>query len=137
MLRLIRLLIAAVAAAYLIVFAVQNRGAVEIVVWPGVVPIAAPVWGVVLAAVIAGVLLGGVSVWLTSMGWRARAAAAMRRLRAQEERQAAAERREEQAAAMRAAERRKQAEAEERARPVGPALAAPSTGTKPLAISSG
>ncbi|MFP4360344.1 MAG: hypothetical protein ACLFTG_06635, partial [Alphaproteobacteria bacterium] len=85
---------------------------------------------------VAGVLLGGVSIWLAGMGWRARAAAAMRKLRAQEERQAAAERREEQAAAMRAAERRKQAEREERAKPVGPALAAPTTGTKPLAISS-
>jgi uncharacterized integral membrane protein len=136
MLRLIRLLIAAVAAAYLIVFAVQNRGAVEVVVWPGVVPIAAPLWGVVLAAVVAGVILGGVSIWLAGMGWRARAAAAMRKLRAQEERQTAAERREERAAAMREAERRKRAEAEEKARPVGPALAAPSTGTKPLALSS-
>jgi len=136
MLRLIRLLIAAVAAAYLIVFAVQNRSAVEVVLWPGVVPIAAPIWGVALAAVVAGVILGGVSIWLAGMGWRARAAAAMRKLRAQEERQAAAERREEQAAAMRAAERRKQAEQEERAKPVGPALAAPTTGTKPLAITS-
>jgi uncharacterized integral membrane protein len=136
MLRLIRLLIAAVAAAYLIVFAVQNRSAVEIVVWPGVVPIAAPIWGVVLAAVVAGVILGGISIWLAGMRWRTRAAAAMRRVRAQEERQAAAERREEQAAAMRAAERRKQVEREERAKPAGPALAAPTGGTKPLAISS-
>lgn len=136
MLRLIRMLIAAVAAAYLLVFAVQNRVAVEVVVWPGVVPIAAPLWGVVLAAVVAGVVFGGLSIWLAGMGWRARAGAAMRRLRAQEERQAAAERREEQAAAMRAAERRKRAEAEDRARPVGPALAAPTSGTKPLAITS-
>jgi len=136
MLRLIRLLIAAVAAAYLIVFAVQNRAAVEVVVWPGVVPIAAPLWGVALAAVVFGVALGGVSIWLAGMRWRARAAAALRRVRAQEERQAATERREEQAAAMRAAERRKEAEREDRAKPVGPALAAPSSGTKPLAISS-
>jgi hypothetical protein len=100
------------------------------------VPIAAPLWGVVLAAVVAGVILGGISIWLAGMGWRARASAAMRRLRAQEQRQAAAERREEQAAAVRAAERRKQAEREERAKPVGPALAAPTSGTKPLAISS-
>jgi uncharacterized membrane protein (DUF106 family) len=136
MLRLIRLLIAAVAAAYLIVFAVQNRGAVDIVLWPGLVPITAPVWSIALIATIFGIVLGGVSVWLAGLSWRSRAAAAQRRLRAQEERREAAERREEQAAAMRAAERRKEAEADQRGRPVGPALAAPVTGTKPLAISS-
>lgn len=136
MLRLIRLLAAAVAAAYLIVFAVQNRATVEIVLWPGLVPIAAPVWGLALAAVVVGVLLGGIAIWLAGMAWRARAAAALRRLQAQERRQEAAERREEQAAALREAERRKQADAERKAQPVGPALAAPSTGTEPLAISS-
>lgn len=136
MLRFIRLLIAAVAAAYLVVFAVQNRAVVDIVLWPGLIPIAAPVWGVVLAATVLGIVLGGLSIWLAGYGWRSRAAAAQRRLRAQEQRREAAERREEQAAAMRAAERRKAADAEHKGKPVGPALAAPSTGTKPLALSS-
>ncbi len=81
MLRLIRLLIAAVAAAYLIAFAVQNRDAVEVVVWPGVVPIAAPAWGVVLAAVVAGLLPGRVAVWPSRTARPARGAAAARQPR--------------------------------------------------------
>jgi hypothetical protein len=136
MLSLIRLLIAAVAGVYLIVFAVQNRAAVDIVLWPGLVPITLPVWGFGLVALLIGALLAAVAVWLSGLRWRSRAAAAVRKLRAQEERRQAAERREEQAAALRAAERRKQAEVEAKNRPAGPALAAPARGTSPLAISS-
>ncbi len=136
MLRLIRLLIAAVVGVYLIVFAVQNRDAVDILLWPGLVPITLPVWAFGLLALIGGALLAAVVLWLSGLGWRARAAAAQRKLRAQEQRREAAERREEQAAALRAAERRKAAEAEAKSRPAGPALAAPARGTNPLALSS-
>jgi uncharacterized integral membrane protein len=136
MLRLLRLLVAAVAAVYLVVFAVQNRAPIDVVLWPGAQEITLPVWGLGLVGIVLGVVLAGVVIFFGGMGWRSEAIAAKRKLRAQERRREAAERREEQAAALRAAERRKRAEEEEKKRPAGPALAAPARGTRPLAISS-
>jgi uncharacterized integral membrane protein len=135
MLRLIRLLIAAVAALYLVVFAVQNRGAVDIVLWPGFVPLTLPVWGLVLATTVIGVILCGVVMWLYSLGWRSEAARAQRTLKAQEVRRQMAEQREEERAAAQAAARR--AAAESQAKGNGTATTPPViAGTKPLALSS-
>ena len=135
MLRLIRYLIAAVAALYLVVFAVQNRGSVDVVLWPGLVPINLPIWGLVLVTVIVGVVLCGVVMWLSGMRWRAEASRAQRVLRSQEVRRQLAEQREEERAAAAAAARRAAAEEAERTKPATPALA-PSAASKPLAISS-
>ncbi len=135
MLRLIRYLIAAAAALYLVVFAVQNRGLVDVVLWPGLVPITLPLWGLVLATAVVGVILCGVVMWLSGMRWRAEASRAQRVLRSQEVRRQLAEQREEERAAAAAAARRAEAEKAEQVKPAGPALA-PSTGTKPLAITS-
>lgn len=137
MLRLLRLLIAAAAAVYLIVFAVQNRGTVDLVLWPGLVPISLPVWGLTLAAIVTGVVLSGIAIWLGGWGWRSRASEAQRKLRNQELRRQSAERREEEVAAQQAAARRKAAESQKGTIAAAPALAAPAHGTKPLALSSG
>lgn len=133
MMRLIRLLIAAVAAVYLIVFAVQNRDVVDVVVWPhtSFAPLSLPVWGVLLSGIVIGIVLAAIAVWLGGWRWRSRAAAAHRTLRSQERRQEAAERREEYAAAQRAAERRKAAELEKKRTPAlaAPSAQAPATGS--------
>lgn len=132
MLRLIRLLIAATAALYLVVFAVQNRGDVDVVLWPGLVALTLPLWTLVMAALVIGVVLCGIVMWLYSLGWRAEASRAQRTLKAQENRRQLAERREEERAAAEAAARRAEAEAKARTMPPAPALA----GTKPLALPS-
>ncbi len=136
MVRLLRLLIAAAAAVYLVSFAIQNRDVVDIVYWPNIAPVTVPVWGIAIGALAAGVVLAGIVIWLGGIGWRARAAEAQRKLRSQEARRAAAERREEEIAAARAAERRKAADTEQKVRPGAPALARTAAGTKPLALSS-
>ncbi|TVQ34521.1 MAG: DUF1049 domain-containing protein [Geminicoccaceae bacterium] len=135
MLRLIRYLLAAAAALYLVVFAVQNRGLVDVVIWPGLVPLTVPVWGLVLAVLVVGVLLAGIVLWLSGMRWRAEATRAQRVLRSQEVRRQINEQREEERAAAAAAERRAKAEAAAKNKPAAPALA-PTTGTKPLALPS-
>ena len=131
--RLIRLLIAAVAALYLVVFAVQNRGLVDVVLWPGLVPVTLPLWGLVLAALVVGVILCGIVMWLYSLGWRSEASRAQQTLRAQEARRKAAEQREEERAAAQAAARRAAAEAEGKVTAAAPQALA---GTKPLALPS-
>jgi uncharacterized integral membrane protein len=133
MLRLVRFLIAAAAAAYLVVFAVQNRGLVDVVLWPGFVPLTVPLWMLVLATIVVGVLLAGVVMWLAGMRWRSEASRAQRVLRSQELRRQMAEQREEERAAAAAAARRAAAEAEAKSRSATPALA-PTTGTKSLAL---
>lgn len=135
MLRLIRLLIAAVAALYLVVFAVQNRGAVDIVLWPGFVPLTLPVWSLVLAAVVIGVVLCGIVMWLYSWRWRADANRAKRTLEAQRVRRELAEQREEERAAAQAAARRAAAEAEAKGK-LTAATPSALAGTKSLALPS-
>ncbi|MFW5834257.1 MAG: lipopolysaccharide assembly protein LapA domain-containing protein [Pseudomonadota bacterium] len=133
MLRLVRFLIAAVAAAYLVVFAVQNRGLVDVVLWPGFVPLTVSIWMLVLAALVIGVVLSGIVIWLSGMRWRSEANRAQRVLRSQEVRRQLAEQREEERAAAAAAARRAAAEADAKERSNTPALA-PTTGTKSLAL---
>ena len=135
MLRLIKLLIAATAALYLVVFAVNNRDVVDVVLWPGLVPITLPVWGLTLAALLIGVVLCGIVMWLYSLAWRSEARRAKRTLQSQEARRRAAEQREEELAAQQAAARRAEADADAKGKataPTAPALAR----TKPLALPS-
>lgn len=77
MLRMIRLLLAAIAAIVIVGFAVANRTPVPVSFAPFPILIELPVYGVFLFGLVLGVLVGGISVWLGSLAKRREA----RRLR--------------------------------------------------------
>jgi hypothetical protein len=73
--RIVLLLIAFPAAALLITLAIANRHAVKLVLDPfrpeaPVLSLVLPFYAYLFAALIAGILLGGVSVWMGQGRWR-------------------------------------------------------------------
>ncbi|CAA6605427.1 conserved exported hypothetical protein [Rhodospirillaceae bacterium LM-1] len=64
MLRLLKVLILLPITAILVVFAVSNRQSAVVSLWPLPYEIATPVFFLVLAPLILGVLLGGAAAWL-------------------------------------------------------------------------
>ncbi len=77
MLRIIRLLLAVIAAIVIIGFAVANRDPVPVRFAPFPIVTELPIYGVFLFGLVIGVLVGGLSVWFTSFAKRREA----RRLR--------------------------------------------------------
>lgn len=82
--RLLSWIIMVPVALAVISFAVNNRAAVEVDLWPVPYTVAAPMFAVVLASLVGGVVVGGLIAWLS--GGRAR-----HRARANAKRAAAAE----------------------------------------------
>jgi uncharacterized integral membrane protein len=67
MVRIIRLLIGLVAVVAIVAFAVANRTPVEVSFAPLPVLMELPLYGVFLAGLVLGVLVGGFGVWLTAV----------------------------------------------------------------------
>ena len=70
MLRLVRLLLAVLAAVVIVGFAVANRVPVPVSFAPFPIVIELPVYGVFLFGLVIGVLVGGLGAWLGSLGKR-------------------------------------------------------------------
>jgi lipopolysaccharide assembly protein A len=77
MIRSLRLLLGLIALIVIVAFAVANRTPVDISFAPLPGTIELPVYGAFLLGLVIGVLVGGLGVWLGSLGQRRRA----RRLR--------------------------------------------------------
>lgn len=75
--KIVRTLLSLVGLLVVMVFAIGNRGSVEVSYWPLPFAQVVPLWYVVLAALIIGVALGAGAMWLS--GHRHRVA--LRRLR--------------------------------------------------------
>ncbi|MEO1090844.1 MAG: LapA family protein [Pseudomonadota bacterium] len=133
--RFIRLLIAAIAAIYLIYFAVLNLAPVDVVLYAHAPSLTLRVWEFALICVFIGALLGWLVTWLGGMAWRGEAGRAKRVLDAQAVRRQMAEQREEQRAAQQAAERRATVAAAMAKEGTTTALPS-STPAKPLALPS-
>jgi uncharacterized integral membrane protein len=71
-------------AVAVVIFAVMNRGAVTVSLWPLPYDIVIPLFVAVLGAMAAGALLGGGVVWFGIVKWRFKARAGERRARALE-----------------------------------------------------
>ncbi|MGF1477441.1 MAG: LapA family protein [Geminicoccaceae bacterium] len=100
MISLFKLIIAAVAAVVLIVFAVLNRQPVDVTLWPGLETMELPIYGVALMAMFLGSLIGAAIAWLGASGARYQAWKLQRREAARERQQRVQEiQREEEAAA--------------------------------------
>jgi len=91
--KLVAILILVPLAALIVVFAVANRAPVTVsldpfVSQPPMFAVSAPLFVVALAALIVGVIIGGISSWLRQSKWRRRArrhAAELKTLRVQAE----------------------------------------------------
>ena len=75
--KILRTLLAVVGLLVVMVFAIGNRGPVEVSYWPLPFAQVVPLYYVVLAALVLGVVLGAIAAWLS--GHRQRVA--LRRLR--------------------------------------------------------
>ncbi len=64
-------------AVVIVVFAIANREMVTFDLWPFELSVSAPLFVVILGSLFAGLLIGGLTAWLSSgkARWRARAAA--------------------------------------------------------------
>lgn len=82
--RIVRWLITALIALVLIVFAVSNRQGAAVSFWPFSFMIEAPLYLVVLLALLVGFLLGELVAWLNGRRWRREARVRGRRLDALE-----------------------------------------------------
>ncbi len=80
-----RLLFIPVAAAF-VVFAVANRHAVTLNLWPLPLEVDLPVYIAVLGALAAGMAIGGSAQWISDGRWRRRARAGRRKASALERR---------------------------------------------------
>ena len=72
MIRIIRLLLALVALIVIIAFAVANRTPVDVSFAPFPITVELPLYGAFLWGLVIGVLVGGIGVWLGSVGQRLR-----------------------------------------------------------------
>jgi uncharacterized integral membrane protein len=68
MLRLIRLLIAILILAVIVIFAIANREVVQASLAPLPVTMELPLYGMFLIGLVFGVLIGGFSVWFSYLG---------------------------------------------------------------------
>jgi putative membrane protein len=91
--RVLYWLITVLAALFCVIFAVSNRAGVTLTVWPLSFELAAPLYLVVLLALLAGFLIGLLVAWVWSWGARRRAHQSARRIAALERDLAAAEQR--------------------------------------------
>lgn len=82
--RLIYWLIAGPLIALAVLFALSNRGTVELSIWPLPFSLPAPVYLVALGGLAVGFLAGGIVAWFGAGRIRARARAAERSLRARD-----------------------------------------------------
>jgi len=73
-------LVTAIIIAVLVVFAVSNRATVELEFWPLPVLVQAPLFLVVLAALIVGLIGGAVAVWIGGLKRRQETRELRRRL---------------------------------------------------------
>ena len=80
-----RLLFIPVAAVF-VVFAVANRHALTLDLWPLPLEIDLPVYIAVLGALVAGMVVGGSAQWISDGKWRRRARAGRRKASALERR---------------------------------------------------
>lgn len=71
--KLFHWLVTAPAAVILVVFAVANRDPVTLTFWPLPVTLAAPIYLVVLLALLAGFLIGELVAWINGRRWRRQA----------------------------------------------------------------
>jgi uncharacterized integral membrane protein len=78
--RLFHWLVTAPAALVLIIFAVTNRDAVTLNFWPLPVTLHAPVYLIVLLALLAGFLIGELVAWINGRRWRREARHSARRV---------------------------------------------------------
>jgi uncharacterized integral membrane protein len=65
MLKLLRTLLAIVGLLVVVVFAVANRHMVDVSFWPMPYSHTAPLYAVLLAGIVIGVVLGGLAMWLS------------------------------------------------------------------------
>lgn len=84
MIKIFRLLLAAIGIIIVAAFAVANRTPVDVSFWPYPLTVDMPLYGVLLVGVFIGVVLGGTAVWLGSHKKRAAGAKAQRQVRAAE-----------------------------------------------------
>jgi uncharacterized integral membrane protein len=82
--RLVYWTVTLLVALLLVLFAVSNRAAVEVTFWPLPMALAAPLWLVVLLALLVGFWLGQVASWLAARRWRRDARQRRRRVEALE-----------------------------------------------------
>ena|SRR5690348_9091440 len=78
--RLFHWLVTAPLAVVLIVFAVNNRDAVTLSFWPLPVTLQAPVYLIVLLALLVGFLIGELVAWTNGRRWRQQARHSTRRI---------------------------------------------------------
>ncbi len=78
-------------AVVVVLFAVSNRASVSVTLWPLPVALAAPLYFVVLIALVGGFLVGGFVAWINAGRVRRTARARARRIAALERDLAAAE----------------------------------------------
>lgn len=119
--RILRLLLAIVAGVVIVMFSIANREPTPISFAPLPYTVQPPLYVTLLIAVVAGVVLGGLVVWLGSIRGRVRASRERERLAAYEDRRARERREEEEDELRRARERR------EAARRAETAVGAPSS----------
>lgn len=89
MLRLLSWVIMVPVALAVISFAVNNRAVVTLDLWPAPFTMEAPLFAVVLASLVCGVVVGGLIAWLSGGPARRRARASARRAAAAEQELAA------------------------------------------------
>lgn len=78
--RLFHWLVTAPLAVVLIVFAVNNRDKVTLTFWPLPVTLQAPLYLIVLLALLAGFLIGELVAWMNGRRWRRQARHSARRV---------------------------------------------------------
>ncbi|MFO1038282.1 MAG: LapA family protein [Geminicoccaceae bacterium] len=82
MIRLLRLLLALIGLAVIVMLALDNRTWVDIVLWPLPFTFHLPMYALFLVGLFVGAILGGAALWLSSMSDRAEARQLRRRVRA-------------------------------------------------------
>jgi uncharacterized integral membrane protein len=85
-LRFLQWFVFLVVALVVVVFVVQNRQEVEVSLWPLPFVKPAPLFGVIIACVLVGFLLGAFSAWLSG-GWARKRARDLARLNDEKARQ--------------------------------------------------
>lgn len=101
MLRIVRLLLAVLAAVVIVGFAIANRVPVPVSFAPFPIVIELPVYGVFLFGLVIGVLVGGIGAWLGTLRKRREARRLRSKVWALENQLSAVRQREEQAEAER------------------------------------
>ena len=84
MIKFLRLLLALIGLVVVVVLSVDNRQIVDLNFWPMPFTYQLPLYAVFLIGLIGGAILGGLAVWLASLGQRAEARTMRRRVRAVE-----------------------------------------------------